>query len=166
MLVVTGGAGFLGSAVVWRLNRLGMEDILIVDHLANGDKWRNLLPLRFRDYLEKDEFLRFITTDGHSTWSSHVQSGIDAIIHLGACSSTTEQDASYLIRNNFWYTKQLALYALRNGIRFIYASSAATYGNGACGFSDDETKLNDYRPLNMYGYSKQLFDVWAKNNGL
>lgn len=166
MIVVTGGAGFLGSAVVWRLNRFGMEDILIVDHLGNGEKWLNLRPLRFRDYLEKDEFLRLIAMDSSPTWQSHGQRGIDAVIHLGACSSTTEQDASYLVSNNFKYTQQLAVHALRNGIRFIYASSAATYGNGDRGFRDDETELDDLRPLNMYGYSKQLFDVWAKNNGL
>jgi ADP-L-glycero-D-manno-heptose 6-epimerase len=166
MIIVTGGAGFIGSAVVWRLNQLGMEDILIVDHLGTGEKWKNLVPLRFRDYLEKDEFLRFIGPDGFPKFSGNGQTAIEAIIHLGACSSTTEQDATYLVRNNFEYTKQLALFATANGIRFIYASSAATYGDGANGFSDDEGKLNELRPLNMYGYSKKLFDVWAKANGL
>jgi ADP-L-glycero-D-manno-heptose 6-epimerase len=166
MIIVTGGAGFIGSAVVWRLNQLGMDDILIVDHLGSGQKWKNLDPLRFRDYLEKDEFLGLIGHDRPPILSGYGESGIDAFIHLGACSSTTELDASYLVKNNFEYTKQLALFATKNGIRFIYASSAATYGDGANGFSDDVGKLNELRPLNMYGYSKQLFDVWAKANGL
>ena len=162
MIIVTGGAGFIGSAVVWRLNQLGTDDILIVDHLGTGEKWKNLVPLRFRDYLEKDDFLR----NGRPKLPGNGRAGIEAIIHLGACSSTTEQDASYLIRNNFEYTRQLALFATENGIRFIYASSAATYGDGARGFSDGEAKLDELRPLNMYGYSKHLFDVWAKANGL
>jgi len=166
MIIVTGGAGFIGSALVWRLNQLGVEDILIVDHLGSGHKWKNLDPLRFRDYLEKDEFLGLIGHDSRRILSGFGRNGIDAVIHLGACSSTTEQDASYLVKNNFEYTKQLALFAVQNGIRFIYASSAATYGDGANGFSDDEGKLNALRPLNMYGYSKQLFDVWAKANSL
>jgi ADP-L-glycero-D-manno-heptose 6-epimerase len=166
MIIVTGGAGFIGSAVVWRLNQLGMEDILIVDHLGSGQKWKNLDPLRFRDYLEKDEFFELIGHDSRSILSGNGKNRIDAVIHLGACSTTTEQDASYLVKNNFEYTKQLALFADQNGIRFIYASSAATYGDGANGFSDDVGKLNELRPLNMYGYSKQLFDVWAKGNGL
>jgi ADP-L-glycero-D-manno-heptose 6-epimerase len=166
MITVTGGAGFIGSALIWRLNQLDMEDILVVDHLGTGEKWKNLVPLRFRDYLEKDEFLRLIGHGRLPIVSANEKNGIDAIIHLGACSSTTEQDASYLVKNNFEYTKQLALFAMENGIRFIYASSAATYGDGAVGFSDDEGKLNGLRPLNMYGYSKQLFDVWAKTNGL
>jgi ADP-L-glycero-D-manno-heptose 6-epimerase len=165
MIIITGGAGFIGSAVVWRLNQLGMDDILIVDHLGTGEKWKNLVPLRFRDYLEKDEFLRLIGTDGYPKLTGGGK-GIEAVIHLGARSSTTEQDASYLVRNNFEYTRQLALFATKNRIRFIYASSAATYGDGSRGFSDDEGKLDELRPLNMYGYSKHLFDVWAKANGL
>lgn len=162
MIIVTGGAGLIGSAVVWSLNRLGRDDILVVDHLGTGEKWKNLVALRFRDYLEKKDFLRLVAEDRLSTTSERVE----AIIHLGACSATTEQNASYLAENNFDYSKQLALYAVRNDIRFIYASSAATYGDGARGFRDDENGLNELRPLNMYGYSKQLFDVWARANGL
>lgn len=166
MIVVTGGAGFIGSAVVWRLNQLGVEDILIVDHLGTSGKWKNLVSLSFRDYLEKEVFLNLVAHEGLPFLSRCANSTIDAIIHLGACSSTTEQDASYLVKNNFEYTKQLALFAVENGIRFVYASSAATYGDGAEGFSDDLGKLDALRPLNMYGYSKHLFDVWAKANGL
>jgi ADP-L-glycero-D-manno-heptose 6-epimerase len=166
MIIITGGAGFIGSAVVWRLNRLGVEDILIVDHLGTGEKWKNLVPLRFSDYMEKDEFLHLMDRDGLAGLSGNRKNDIDAIIHLGACSSTTERDASYLVRNNFEYTRKLALVAVKNNIRFICASSAATYGDGANGFSDNHGKLDELRPLNMYGYSKHLFDVWAKANGL
>jgi len=162
MIIVTGGAGFIGSALVWELNRRGREDIVVVDHLGSGDKWRNLVPLRFLDYLEKDDFLALVRA-GRTPAGGN---GVEAILHMGACSATTELDATYLVRNNYEYTKELALYALQQGARFIYASSAATYGDGADGFRDDETALATLRPLNVYGYSKQLFDLWARQNGL
>ncbi len=162
MIIVTGAAGLIGSAVIWRLNSLGRDDILAVDHLGCSEKWKNLSPLRFRDYLEKDAFLEQLL-------SGNLTSGygrIDAIIHLGACSSTTELDASYLIANNFEYSKHLARFALANGSRFIYASSAATYGDGLGGFNESLDRLNELRPLNMYGYSKHMFDLWARANGM
>ena len=159
MIIVTGGAGLIGSAVVWTLNKLGRDDIVIVDHLGSGDKWQNLAPLRFRDYVEKDRFLSLLEGPFGSEQ-------VEAIIHLGACSSTTERDASYLVENNFEYSKRLALHALKVGARFIYASSAATYGDGRLGFNDDEGMLARLRPLNAYGYSKQLFDLWLRQNGL
>jgi ADP-L-glycero-D-manno-heptose 6-epimerase len=159
MIIVTGGAGMIGSAVVWRLNQRGREDIVIVDQLGTTDKWRNLVPLRFLDYMEKDKF----QTQLEKSFDS---GNVDAIIHLGACSSTTERDASYLAENNFNYSKQLAAYALNAGIRFIYASSAATYGFGNQGFIDDESMLHRLRPLNGYGYSKHIFDLWLLRNGL
>ena len=158
MIIVTGGAGLIGSAVVWKLNELGREDIVIVDHLGSGDKWRNLAALRFRDYVEKDRFLALLEGPMDSE-------PVEAIIHLGACSSTTERDASYLVDNNFEYSKRLAIFAMKRGARFIYASSAATYGDGSLGFSDDEDMLSRLRPLNAYGYSKQLFDLWLQRNG-
>jgi ADP-L-glycero-D-manno-heptose 6-epimerase len=158
MIVVTGGAGFIGSAVIHALNERGVDDIMAVDHLGASPKWKNLRGLSFADYREKDDFI------------SQVHSGalpvIEAIIHMGACSSTTEADATYLVRNNFQFTKDLALYSADRGIRFIYASSAATYGDGSKGFCDDESRLEELRPLNMYGYSKQMFDLWAKRMGL
>jgi ADP-L-glycero-D-manno-heptose 6-epimerase len=165
MIIVTGGAGLIGSAVVQHLNGLGREDILIVDHLGQTDKWRNLSPLRFMDYLEKDAFER-ILDDG--TLGRRLPGGhsLEAVIHLGACSATTEPDATYLIRNNFEYSRKLALTALAAGARFIYASSAATYGDGENGFVDDDSQLPLLRPMNMYGYSKQLFDLWALRQGL
>lgn len=164
MIIVTGGAGLIGSAVVQHLNQLGREDILVVDHLGLTDKWRNLSALRFMDYLEKDAFERLL--DSGSVADRLPGGTLEAIIHLGACSATTEPDASYLIRNNFEYSRKLALAALAAGARFIYASSAATYGDGENGFADDESQLPQLRPMNMYGYSKQLFDLWALRQGL
>jgi len=161
MIIVTGGAGLIGSAMVWKLNSLGRDDILVVDHLGTGNKWKNLVPLRFMDYLEKDAFIDYVRNR-----SLPYPGRIDAIIHLGACSSTTERDASYLAGNNFEYSKQLALFALERGARFIYASSAATYGDGELGFSDEDTAIPGLRPINAYGYSKQLFDLWLLRNGL
>jgi len=164
MIIVTGGAGLIGSAVIQRLNQLGREDILVVDHLGLTDKWRNLSALRFRDYLEKDAFERLLDSGCVADRLPGVK--LEAVIHLGACSATTEPDASYLIRNNFEYSRKLALTALAAGARFIYASSAATYGDGENGFSDDEQGLPQLRPMNMYGYSKQLFDLWALRQGV
>ena len=165
MIIVTGGAGLIGSAVVQQLNRLGREDILIVDHLGHTDKWRNLTPLRFMDYLEKDAFEKLLD-DGSLAGRLPGGRKLDAVIHLGACSATTEPDATYLIRNNFEYSRKLALTALASGARFIYASSAATYGDGEHGFVDDDSQLALLRPMNMYGYSKQLFDLWAMRQGI
>lgn len=164
MIIVTGGAGLIGSAVVQRLNELGREDILVVDHLGQSGKWRNLTPLRFLDYLEKDVFERMLDS-GTLAGRLHGDKGLEAVIHLGACSATTEADATYLVNNNFEYSRKLALAALELDARFIYASSAATYGNGEHGFADDECQLPQLRPMNMYGYSKQLFDLWARRQG-
>ncbi len=159
MIIVTGGAGFIGSAIIAALNARGTEDILVVDELGNNLKFKNLVNLSFADYIEKDDFLDMVL-------EGEFDKGPKTVFHMGACSSTTETDASYLVRNNYEYTKLLAAWASDNDIRFIYASSAATYGDGALGFSDDEKKLEQFRPLNMYGYSKQLFDLWAKRSGL
>jgi ADP-L-glycero-D-manno-heptose 6-epimerase len=155
-IIVTGGAGFIGSAIVWRLNELGLDDILIVDRLDETDKWKNLPPLRFADYIDADDFIDDLS-DFRDT---------DCIFHLGACSSTTERDADFMLRNNFEYTKNLAEFALANGLRFIYASSAATYGDGSAGMEDGFEKLDRLRPLNVYGYSKHLFDQYAARNGM
>lgn len=154
-IIVTGGAGFIGSAIVWQLNQLGEDNILIVDRLDETDKWKNLVPLRFNDYIDADDLLR----------DTPVFNETRAIIHMGACSSTTERDSAYLMRNNYQYTWDLAQVALRENIRFIYASSAATYGDGSAGMEDGTGKLNDLRPLNMYGYSKHIFDQYAARNG-
>ncbi len=152
MIVVTGGAGFIGSAFVAKLNAERIDDIVIVDDLGTSDKWQNLVKLRYADYLHKDAFLRMIEAE-------QLPFPVKAIVHMGACSSTTERDADYLMENNFHYTCRLAEWAIENGARFIYASSAATYGDGAQGFSDDDNTSLLLRPINMYGYSKQLFDL-------
>lgn len=157
MIIVTGGAGFLGSATVWKLNQIGRSDIVIVDELRDGEKWKNLNGLSYKDIYHKADFLDMVL-------DNEVPFEPEAIIHLGACSSTTEKDADYLLQNNFVYTVELAKYALERDIRFIYASSAATYGSGEKGYDDNEDQLESLRPLNMYGYSKQMFDLWAKQN--
>lgn len=159
MIIVTGGAGFIGSALVAALNRREITDILIVDELCTSDKWKNLPALQFSDYMEKQDFLDLVV-------ENQVPEEVETIFHLGACSSTTEQDLSYLVKNNFEFTKWLALWAVESKIRFVYASSAATYGDGAQGFDDDQEALHRLRPLNPYGYSKQLFDLWARETGL
>lgn len=166
MIIVTGGAGFIGSAIVWRLNQLGNDNVIIVDNLGTDDRWRNLVPLKFIDYMEKDDFLNLVVNNKLSAILRPGKDRIEAIIHMGACSSTTEQDATFLIHNNFEYTKQLAIAASSEDARFIYASSAATYGDGSNGFDDNEREVHQLRPLNMYGYSKQLFDQWALRHGL
>jgi len=159
MIVVTGGAGFIGSALIAGLNSRGVNDILVVDELSCDEKWKNLRNLSFADYVEKDDFLEMVLAD-------KVPSGIEAVLHMGACTDTTETNASHLIKNNYEYTKLLAQWATDANVGFIYASSAATYGDGSGGFSDDEKKIENLRPLNMYGYSKQLFDLWARRTGL
>ncbi len=160
MYIVTGGAGMIGSAVIWALNRIGITNILIVDHLSNSKKWQNLVGLQYTDYVRRDRFLEKLSN--HS-FGRHIR----AIIHMGACSDTTEPNADFLMENNFHYTKELFLYAQKYGIRFINASSAATYGNGNLGFTNDIETTKLLTPLNMYGYSKHLFDIWCiKNNML
>jgi ADP-L-glycero-D-manno-heptose 6-epimerase len=158
-ILVTGGAGFIGSALVWALNRRGLYRILVSDRLGSDDKWRNLVNLHFDDYVDADGLLGRVLAD------DPVLKDIRTVFHLGACSATTERDAGYLMRNNFEYTKQLCRWALRRGNRFVYASSAATYGDGTQGMQDDEDGLERLRPLNGYGYSKHLFDLHAKRNG-
>lgn len=157
LIVITGGAGFIGSNVIRHLNEKGIFQIVVFDELRNGPKWKNLVGKRITDILSKESCFE---------WLIGKEKEIGAFIHLGACSSTVEQDASYLLENNYRFSVKLAEYALTHGHRFIYASSAATYGNGAAGFSDDETQLDTLRPLNMYGFSKHLFDLWLKNQGV
>ena len=159
MIIVTGGAGFIGSAIVAELNRRGIDDILIVDSLELDEKWKNLRKLKFADYLEADDFYD-MPLDEQANWD------VKAIFHMGACSDTTETDCSYLFKNNYECTKLLATWAVGAGIRFIYASSAATYGDGSQGFVDDQDDLDKLSPLNMYGYSKQLFDLYARRTGM
>ena len=160
-VLVTGGAGFIGSGLVWGLNAKGIEQIVIADRLGMSDKWRNLAPLRFEDYLESHQLLDALDRGALGRF--------DTVFHMGACSSTLERDASFLAQNNFVFSTRVAQWALANNSRFVYASSGATYGDGANGMSDNVRSARDLsvlRPLNPYGYSKQMFDQYALHNGL
>lgn len=152
MIIVTGGAGFIGSCIVRTLNDVGIEDIVIVDNINTTDKWLNMRNKKYLKYVHKEEFLIELQT----------YENVDAIIHMGAQSATTERNFDYLWKNNFEYTKKLWNYCSERQISFIYASSAATYGLGEQGF-DDKLNIDFLLPLNGYGYSKQLFDLWVKN---
>lgn len=156
--IVTGGAGFIGSNVVRALNARGEQDVVIVDELGTSEKWKNLRGLQYEDLLHKDAF-RTAFHDG-------AFKDVDAVFHLGACSATTERDADFLADNNYQYTRELCEWCLQEDIRFIYASSAATYGDGSRGYSDEDAVTPTLHPLNMYGYSKHMFDLWALKHGL
>lgn len=159
-VLVTGGAGFIGSALVWELNRRGHDNIVISDRLGSDEKWKNLTGLRYIDFVDADVLLEGVE-------ASHDFLGeVGAVFHLGACSSTTETDADFLVWNNYEFTKTLAFWAREIGARFVYASSAATYGDGGEGMSDTDADLVRLRPLNMYGYSKHMFDLWAQRGGI
>ncbi len=156
MIVVTGAAGFIGSCIVKELNKHGRKDIIIVDELGSDEKWKNLVTLKYIDYEHKTDFLELLQTNKIKD--------VDLIIHMGACSSTTEKNAEYLMQNNFKYSKKLYDWCIENKCRMIYASSAATYGNGSLGYADDETKIDLLKPYNMYGYSKKIFDQYVLNS--
>ncbi|MBN3033659.1 MAG: ADP-glyceromanno-heptose 6-epimerase [Candidatus Saganbacteria bacterium] len=158
-VIVTGGAGFIGSCFVEKLNRSGEQDIIIVDEAGAAARWGNLAGKQYSACLEKTDFLKQVSAE-------HFSASVKALFHIGACSSTTEQNADYLKANNLEYSKTLARWALRHGIPFFYASSAATYGDGAQGYSDAEENIPRLRPLNLYGQSKQDFDLWLLENKL
>lgn len=155
-VIITGGAGFIGSCIVRTLNDMGIEDITIVDHICETDKWMNLRNKNYTEYVNRDEFLAQLPK---------YAGRVTHIIHMGACSATTERDFDFLYKNNYEYTKTLWNFCTENQISFIYASSAATYGDGAQGF-DDQEDIKKLRPLNGYGYSKQLFDLWAEKQAI
>jgi ADP-L-glycero-D-manno-heptose 6-epimerase len=157
-VLVTGGAGFIGSALVWELNRRGCANVVVADFAAHAGKRGNLATLKFTDYVEPGELL------------GRLQSGALGqfvfIFHLGACSSTTETDEEFLRKNNFEYSRDLADWARKSGVRFVYASSAATYGDGSAGMNDNDLGLLErLQPLNPYGRSKQLMDLYAWRQG-
>ena len=158
-ILVTGGAGFIGSALIWALNSRGIDNILVADRLATDEKWRNLSPLRFDDYVSADDLLDAVRSEALAL------NDIRWVFHLGACASTTERDLGFLMNNNYGYTRQLCEWSVRRTVRFVYASSAATYGDGSQGMDENESGVNRLRPLNAYGFSKQLFDLHAKARG-
>ena len=152
MIVVTGGAGFVGSNIVKGLNDRGCVDILVVDDLTDGHKFKNISDLQFLDYMDQDDFLEKIIKN--DSFSDNIQ----AIFHEGACSATTEWNGKYMMKNNYDYSKKLFHYCLENNIAFLYASSAATYGKHKVFVESSENEL----PINVYGYSKLLFDQYVR----
>lgn len=159
MILITGAAGFIGSAVACALNRQGRSDLILCDRLKKTQKWKNLLGLRFNRFVHADELFSFLQEVPHAR-------DITGIVHLGACSDTTEADADYLASNNTDYSIRLCSWAMEHDVRFVYASSAAVYGDGSKGFSDADELTPCLRPLNSYGFSKWLFDMWVIENGL
>ncbi|ROL61074.1 ADP-glyceromanno-heptose 6-epimerase [Bacteroidetes/Chlorobi group bacterium ChocPot_Mid] len=157
MIVLTGGAGFIGSCFLKKLNDEGISEIIVVDRLGEGEKWKNLVGKKFARFVHKDNFLEMLFESG-------IEETLEAIVHLGACSTTTERDADYVFENNLNYSVELATYAAENDIRFIYASSAATYGDGSNGYS--EGNYDELKPMNVYGLSKHLFDRWVIDHSL
>jgi len=158
-VVVTGGAGFIGSCLVGKLNEQGIDDVIVVDVGDENKHSDNLKYKKIIGYIERDEFLKQAESD-------KLDKSIDMIVHFGACADTTEIDIEYLKKNNYLYSKELAQWSLKNNKRFLYASSAATYGAGELGYSDDDELAPRLRPLNEYGRSKQIFDLWVLENKL
>ncbi len=152
MILITGGSGFIGSAYVWHLNQQNFDKIIICDTLGKEKKWLNLRSLKFKDIIFPKNFLE----------NKFIHKEIKQIVHLGATTTTTEQNMDFLIENNFYFSKSLWNIATNLQIPFIYASSGATYGDGKLGYDDKENKISSSLvPLNKYGYSKQLFDLWV-----
>lgn len=156
MIIITGAAGFIGSAFIWKLNCMGITDILSVDKLRDGDKWLNLRKRKYSDWLDKELLFSWLEKEENAK-------KITGVVHLGACSATTEKDGDFLMSNNYEYTKKLWIFCAKRNINFVNASSAATYGLGELGYNDDMS-IDEYQklmPLNKYGYSKKFFDDWA-----
>lgn len=155
LIIITGACGFIGSCVVRHLNNLGCYNLLLVDDLRSGEKWKNLVGKKFATLISKEDLFTFLNS---------TSSEIEAIIHLGACPSTVVTDGDYIQKNNYEYSIRLAEFALQNEIRFIYASSAATYGMSDS-FSDEHDNLDNLTPLNLYGYAKHMVDLWLQQQG-
>ena len=153
MILVTGGAGFIGSSLIEALNENNRKDIIVVDRLGKSDKWKNLRPLSYAEFIHADDLFT-----PEYAWALK---NLDSIFHMGACSSTTERDVDFLMKNNVEFSKKIWRVAIQTDAKLIYASSAATYGDGGQGYDDHHEHIQDLRPLNPYGYSKQIFDLWA-----
>ncbi len=152
MILVTGAAGFIGSVLVKHLNDMGETQLILCDHFESGEKWRNLRGLKFDSFVAIEDLFQ------HPIWKK--KNAFKAIYHMGACSDTTELNMDYLYENNTVYTNKLLELARLKNIPIVYASSAATYGNGENGYSDNHAEVSKLRPMNKYGYSKQLSDEW------
>lgn len=159
MLIVTGGAGFIGSALVWALNKAGRGDIIVVDDVDHTEKEHNIGHLRYERLTGIADFRRQLIAGDYDG------KGVEAIVHLGACSDTTEDDWDYLLDNNVEYSKDIIRWCVDRSVRCMYASSAAVYGDGSLGFSDDHELFDQLQPLNLYGKSKLLVDIWARDAG-
>lgn len=155
--LVTGGAGFIGSCLLYKLNSMGIKDIIVTDAAKRPEGCKNLSGKEFEDYMDRDKLIDSL---------DKLKNSVDTLIHFGACTSTTERDIPYLTKNNFLYSKRLAEWSLKNKKRFLYASSAATYGAGEKGYSDRDEVTPTLKPLNPYGDSKQQFDAWVLENKL
>jgi len=152
MILITGAAGFIGSAMIWKLNNRGVDSIIGADRFHDGEKWNNLRKCLFYDWVDRDRLFDWLQDHGKL---------IKTVIHLGACTDTTERDVDYFMQTNFEYSKKLWAFCVARQIPFLYASSAATYGAGEYGYIDDEKLIAKLRPLNPYGWSKQIFDRWV-----
>lgn len=155
MIIITGAAGFIGSCIVYELNKQGVTDIICVDRFEMNDKWLNLRGLNYKEYIHADEFL------DASLLQELFEEGVSAVYHMGACSDTTEKDMDFLMKNNVEYSQVLFKFCTDFNVPICYASSAATYGAGEEGYDDNEKRVDRLRPLNAYGYSKQLVDQWV-----
>jgi len=154
MYVITGGAGFIGSNIAATLEAKGAGPLVIVDRLRHGDKWRNIAKRHLHDIVDPDNLSEYLAANSRE---------VTGIVHMGAISATTETDADLIVETNFRLSRDLWIWCAENNKPFIYASSAATYGDGDLGFEDDiaDTALAALRPLNPYGWSKLLFDRWV-----
>lgn len=157
MIILTGGAGFIGSCFLWKLNKEGIRDVMVVDRIDDPIKERNLEGKSYANFIDKDDFLKLIKSDERIK--------AEYIVHMGACSSTILTDENYYRKNNYEYSVALAEWAFRHDIPFMYASSAATYGDGSFGYNDDNETTLKLKPLNLYGMSKHLFDLWVLEKG-
>ncbi len=159
MIIVTGGAGLIGSATIWALNKKGREDIIVVDDVTHDEKEHNLAPLKYEVLVGISEFREKLKNGEYN------DQNIEGIIHLGACSATTEKNWDYLLDNNVQYTEEIIRWCVDRGARCVYASSAQTYGHGEHGYEDDHDLFDQLKPFSLYGKSKLDVDIWARDAG-
>jgi len=158
MIIITGATGFIGSVIAKDLFKQGVNDLILVDKFNKAEKWKNTVNINFKEFVDRDIFLERLENGDFGIPS--------AVIHMGACTDTTEFNMDYLMSQNYEYSKRLCTWCLTKGVRFLYASSAAVYGDGSKGFQDSDGLTLQMHPLNPYGFSKLLFDRWLINNGL